>query len=70
MQLQTIVTPAKPAVSQRIAYTGQQGRVEVPAGQRLKIETSPGGGEILDVEVPAGKKWNVYVKVDIQESDV
>ena len=70
MQLQTIVTPAKPAVAQKVAYAGQAGGIEVTSGQTLKIESSPAGEEVLSAEVPAGKKWTVYVKVDIQESDV
>ena len=70
MQLRAIVTPAKLAVPQKVAYTGQAGNIEVTSGKTLKIETTPGGGEILETTVPAGKKWTVYVKVEIQESDV
>lgn len=70
MQLQTIVTPAKPAVAERIVYTGQAGGIAVEAGKTLTIESSPGGEDILSVEVPTGKRWIVYIKVDIQESDV
>jgi hypothetical protein len=39
------------------------------AGQVLKIETSPDGEEILDETVPAGKSWEVTVRVDIVETD-
>ncbi len=42
----------------------------VVAGQRLKIETTPAGEEILNVECPAGKVWNVIrVIVEITETD-
>lgn len=43
--------------------------VTVEAGQSLKIETSPVGGEVLDVECPAGKAWSVQVDVTITETD-
>ena len=42
---------------------------EVAAGKKLKIETAPDGAEILKITVPAGKKWTVWVNVDITESD-
>ena len=42
--------------------------VTVPAGQRVTVETSPGGAELLDVEVPAGKTWVVTVNVHIVET--
>jgi hypothetical protein len=42
---------------------------DLNAGQKLKIETSPNGEEILDVEVPVGKKWSVHVAVTISETD-
>lgn len=35
---------------------GQQGDIIAIAGQKLIIETSPGGVEILDAEVPTGKQ--------------
>ena len=40
------------------------------AGKSLKIETSPSGEEILDVEVPTGKAWQVTVNVHVVETDV
>jgi len=43
--------------------------VEAAAGQSLKIETSPDGDDILDVECPAGKAWSVRVIVEITETD-
>jgi len=45
--------------------------VTCSAGQSLKIETSPGGAELLNLECPAGKQWsNVRVNVQITETDV
>lgn len=43
--------------------------VEMAAGKTLKIETSPSGEEILDVTVPAGKKWSVGIVVSVEETD-
>lgn len=39
------------------------------AGETLKVETSPGGEDILEVTVPAGKRWSVRVGVRISERD-
>ena len=41
----------------------------IVAGQSLKIETSPRGEEILDIEVPAGKTWTGIVVVDFVETN-
>jgi len=49
--------------------SGHQTGIEVAAGQSLVIETSPGGGEVLDVECPTGKVWSVRVIVEITETD-
>ena len=38
-------------------------------GKILKIETSPGGMDILSIAVPAGKQWKVIINVDIYESN-
>jgi len=43
--------------------------VAVAAGQSLKIETSPDGGEVLDAECPAGKAWSVQMGVTITETN-
>jgi len=37
--------------------------VEVPAGQALKIESGPGGVEILDEETPVGFKTVYHIKL-------
>jgi len=43
--------------------------VAVTAGQSVKVETTPGGSELLDVACPAGKAWSVRVQVEIIETD-
>lgn len=43
--------------------------VEMAAGKSLKIETTPAGFELLNVECPAGKSWVVQVQVTINEVD-
>lgn len=48
--------------------SGAEEGTPIAAGQRLVIETSPGGGEILDVECPAGKAWTARVIVEITET--
>ena len=40
----------------------------VAAGQSLKVETSPGGDDILDVECPAGKAWSVDITITVREA--
>ena len=37
-------------------------------GKSLKIETSPDGDEILDVEVPEGESWVVTIEVVIKKT--
>ena len=66
MQIGTVGT-----IEARAAGTIKAGHdtVAVTAGQSLKIETSPNGGEVLDAECPAGKAWSVKVDVTITEVD-
>lgn len=45
------------------------GTFTIAAGQSLKIETTPGGADILDAEVPAGKSWSAYIEVKVIETD-
>ena len=40
----------------------------ITAGKSLKVETSPRGEDILDVEVPEGKTWVVTIDVGIVET--
>ena len=42
----------------------------LPAGKHLKVESSPAGEEYFDGVVPTGKQWEVYVSVQIVETDV
>lgn len=43
--------------------------ITVTAGQTLKIETTPGGQEVLLEEVPEGKLWSAKINVEIVETD-
>ncbi len=58
----------RPAV---VAAEMQQGwqSVELEAGKSFKIETNPGGVELLNATVPAGKHWTVAVQVTVIETD-
>lgn len=67
MQLRKNTTPAK---AERTLYSGQADSIEITSGQTLKIESSPGGEEILDVKVPEGKRWVTTIQVAIQEFDI
>ena len=53
----------------RTMKRGYQSAIAVAAGESLKIETTPGGIEVLDAECPAGKQWSVSVNVTITESN-
>jgi len=55
-------------VPSRKTYTGR-GVYSATTGKSLKIETSPGGEDILDVEVPTGKVWEISISLSITESD-
>ena len=58
-----------PANAERTISQGSQ-VVSVSAGQSLKIETSPDGIEIIDVQCPEGKLWSVTVSVTVSETSV
>jgi hypothetical protein len=64
MELQKNVIPS------RIQKYGSEDNIIIVAGKRLKIETTPGGNEILDVTVPDGKQWIAAISVDIIERSV
>ncbi len=64
MTLTETQTPAK------TKKTGEETNLVITAGQRLTIETSPGGAEILDDVVPAGKEWRATIGISIDEVDV
>ena len=62
MELETfVITPA--------TLRRDDATFAVSAGQSVKIETSPGGEEILAVECPAGKAWSARIIVEITETD-
>ena len=48
-------------------YKAGNDTFDVPAGKTLRIETSPSGENILEVEVPAGKTYRVIINVNIKE---
>ena len=56
-----------PAVRQ---LTGEVAGITIAPGQQFRIETSPEGIEILNVVVPAGKRWVVGISVDVRVTDV
>ncbi len=55
-------------VSARTLKRGD-GSFTMAAGKTLKIETSPAGEELLEVEVPEGKQWSVSIFVSVVETD-
>jgi hypothetical protein len=59
MNLDWETEPAK-KVSTRVSEN-----VEVTSGQTLKIETTPDGIEVLNVECPEDETWNAQVIVQI-----
>ena len=65
MDLRKVSFPAIPAKSN---YSGS-GEVVVDSGKHLKIETTPGGLDILDVVVPEGKTWKVRIDISIEETE-
>jgi len=61
MELSDRSQPAK------ILRSGRE-ELDIAAGKSLKIETTPGGEEILNAEVPAGKTWSTIIIVEISET--
>jgi len=53
----------------RVLRRGYQSGIALAAGQLLKVETTPDGEEVLSAECPAGKAWEAYVYVQIEEVD-
>jgi hypothetical protein len=49
-------------------YQGSQ-TVTVAAGKALRMETTPGGAEILDIETAAGKSRQYTIYVTCVETD-
>jgi len=56
---------ARPSTSQNC----YQGTVTATAGQEFKIETSPGGDELLELTVPAGKVYKISIRVEYSVGD-
>lgn len=50
----------------KYVYSGSD-NVEVTEGKSLKIETSPQGDTVLDIECPTGKIWSAYIRIYITE---
>ncbi len=48
---------------------GEETGVVVAAGKSIVIETTPGGLDICNETVPAGKVWTVSIGVNIVETD-
>ena len=57
---------ADTSVSARDLLWGAEG-FDVAAGKTLKIETSPNGVTILEVEVPEGELWHIQINVQIEK---
>jgi len=66
MQTNESLVPAQVA---KKVISGQASGIAVAAGQKLVIETSPGGDEIFEGTVPGGKQWVATVWVTIEETD-
>jgi hypothetical protein len=60
MNLEETVITAKKEYSGNGIYT-------VSDGQSLKIESSPGGEEILNMKNTSGSDWDVHITVKINE---
>jgi hypothetical protein len=43
------------------------GVFEATAGKRVKIETSPRGLDVLNVQVPEGERWEFQVNIQIEK---
>lgn len=49
--------------------SGHESNIALSAGETLKIETSPGGEDVLAAECPAGKVWSARIIIEITETD-
>lgn len=49
--------------------SGSEEGASIAAGQSLRIETSPDGEEILNVQCPVGKSWTARIIVEITETN-
>ena len=60
------ITLTEMNIPARYGYIGQDADIDISAGQRLKIETTPGGEEVLNWECPAGESWSARIIVELQ----
>ena len=58
------ITLVKSSSVAKILYHGHSCEV-IPPGKTLKIETSPYGVDILDVDVPEGEEWIANIDVSV-----
>ena len=63
IQLRDHVWPAK------LIKSGDEEGISIPPGKTLKIETTPGGEEVLAVMCPPGKMWSARIIVEITETN-
>jgi len=63
INLQALEHPAKRTLH------GGTGYFEMSENDRIRIQTSPPGVEVLDERVPSGKVWMIMVSVSIIETD-
>jgi ribosomal protein L2 len=64
------ITLADHVHTAKLVKSGHDAAIDLSAGMILKIETSPDGEEVLNVECPSGKVWRAKVIVEITEMDV
>jgi len=64
MELAVIDAPAPPFTR----YFGAQ-TIDLVRGQGVKIKLTGPATDLLDVDVPAGKKWTISMSVQITETD-
>ncbi|KKL60797.1 hypothetical protein LCGC14_2201750 [marine sediment metagenome] len=51
----------------RTKLTGEDTTIVILSGGSIKVETSPGGIEVLNATCPTGKTWKVAISVSIDE---
>ena len=64
------ITLQRTQLAASVKLCGEAQAIIMPSGRTLKIETSPGGADVLDAMCPEGKMWSVAVSVNIDEVDV
>jgi len=64
IELAVIQNPAIPLTRLRGRET-----IVLEAAKTLTVETGPQGDELLDVEVPEGKQWEISISIDVIQTD-